>query len=144
MTKPKLPATIAMVACLAAVPMQASAADKTGIALFQEHCATCHVKQPDSPRQAPPIFAVKNHYLPTYADKASFTKAVAAWLKAPAKERSLMPGAIRRFELMPPVEVSDADARKIAEFIYDAKFDVPGWYRQHYRQQHGKDPVPQN
>jgi hypothetical protein len=51
-----------------------------------------------------------------------------------------MPGARMRFGLMPAIEMDEDDLRKIAEFVYDARFDIPGWYAEHYKQEHGKYP----
>lgn len=113
----------------------------SGIQLYEENCASCHGgEQRGSDRVAPPIFAVKGHYLTPYPTKESFVQAVVAWVKAPEESRAHMPGAIRRFELMPAIEISEADATKIAEFIFDGQFDRPGWYAQHYREEHGEDP----
>lgn len=109
--------------------------------LYEEHCIACHGGAERGPdRIAPPIFAVKGHYLPSYPDKASFVKAVAQWAIKPDPDKIMMPGAVRRFELMPPVEISLDDAKKIAEFIYDGQFERPGWYEQHYREEHGEAP----
>lgn len=61
-------------------------------------------------------------------------------MKKPDINRAHMPGAIRCFDLMPTIEISDEDAVKIAGFIYDGQFQRPGWYADHYRKEHGEDP----
>lgn len=129
------------VALFAAICLSAPAAAQSGIALYEDNCAACHGGyEMGDDRVAPPIFAVQGHYLSAYPDKTTFTKAIVAWAKDPSQARARMPGAIRRFGLMPAVELSDEDAAKIAEFIYDGQFDRPGWYADHYRQEHGKAP----
>lgn len=121
--------------------LSAPALADSAAALYEEHCVACHGGTERGPdRVAPPIFAVKGHYLPSYPDKASFVEAIAQWAIKPDLNKVLMPGAVRRFELMPPVEISMDDARKIAQFIYDGKFERPGWYEQHYREEHGEAP----
>lgn len=51
-----------------------------------------------------------------------------------------MRGAVKKFELMEPVEISMEQAKAIAEFVYDTNFTLPDWYKKHYREEHGKDP----
>ncbi len=122
-------------------PADAQDHAKSGFTLFQEHCAACHIGDKKfSERLAPPVFAVKSHYLPTYRSKEDFSNAVVRWVKTPSKDYSLMPGAQMRFGLMPAIDMDEKEIRTIAEFIYDSKFDIPGWYAEHYREEHGKDP----
>jgi len=66
---------------------------------------------------APPIVAVRMHYIGPYPDKAAFVTAVANWVEKQDASKTLMPGAIRRFNIMPPVAVSREDAEKIIELM---------------------------
>ena len=110
-----------------------------GVRLFEDNCAACHMGEARGPdRLAPPIFAVKNHY--AHLSRQQFVEAVSAWVRSPDEKKSFMPGAVRRFGLMEPLDIDEPSARKIAEFIYSGEFQMPGWYAEHYRQEHGKDP----
>ncbi len=82
----------------------AGANDKLdGAALFVENCGSCHGQsQSANGRIAPPMVAVKDHYLRVHADKVSFVSALSGWVLERSADMSLMPGAISRFGLMPP------------------------------------------
>lgn len=114
--------------------------------LFMQYCNSCHGGEagPDE-RLAPPVIAVRKHYMDVYKTEFEFIDAIVRWVGAPNQDYSLMPGAISRFKVMPPVDFGD-DApkseeivREIAAFIYSGGFNVPGWYAEHYREEHGKE-----
>jgi hypothetical protein len=69
-----------------------------------------------------------------------FTQRIVNWVKEPNAEDVLMPGAIRRFGLMPKLGYSELDVRLIAEYLYDGKTDLPEWYIKHYEEEHGQKP----
>lgn len=112
-----------------------------GKELYQTYCSGCHgltggmdMKQ----RVAPPIAAVRFHYIDSYPDKTSFVAAVTGWLEKQDVNKSLMRGAIRRFNLMPPITVSKEDAEKIANYIYVGNIEKPEGFDEHVEQQHGR------
>ena len=119
----------------------AGANDKPdGAALFVENCGSCHGQsQSADDRIAPPMVAVKDHYLRVHADKASFVNALSGWVLERSADTSLMPGAISRFGLMPPLAITDQDLAAIAEFVFEEPMGKPGWYAQHYLEHHGAD-----
>ena len=124
--------------------MTSSSWASDGAELFEENCASCHLGSgSQSERTAPPIFGVRNHYIQAYPKKEEFVSAVVKWLEEPNEAASLMPGAISRFELMPQIEVSADDAEKIAEYIHAGDFNEPGWYKEHYKQEHGENKFMQ-
>ncbi len=51
-----------------------------------------------------------------------------------------MPGAVKRFGVMPVFPYTEDQLRVVAAFIYDTDLTMPGWYQQHYQQQHGTQP----
>lgn len=110
-----------------------------GATLYVENCASCHEQGTASPgeRLAPPIVGVKDHYVRVHADREAFVSAIAQWVTEPATDRTLMPGAISRFGIMPAVSISTEMATAIAEFLYDEELTKPGWYEEHYQQEHG-------
>ena len=110
----------------------------TGEELFAENCASCHIGSAESQeRVAPPIFGVRDHYIKAYPEKDDFINAITDWLAKPEAGKSIMPGAISKFELMPQLEIAKEDAHEIAEYLYKGDFKQPEWYQEHYRQEHG-------
>lgn len=108
--------------------------------LFRNICMSCHKLDREPGMIAPPLFAIKNHYLRVFPGKADFVKAVSEWLARPSADRTLMPGAVRRFNLMPLQPLSDQQRAGLAAYLFDTDFYEPGWYQQHYQQQHGDKP----
>jgi len=112
----------------------------SGSNLFDQHCNVCHgltggmnMKK----RIAPPIAGVRMHYLSAHKDEHSFVNAITSWLEKPDASNSLMPGAIRHFNLMPPINVPIEDAKVIAEYIFKGDIEAPKGYKEHYQQMHG-------
>lgn len=115
--------------------------EKEGEQLYKTHCSACHGNTGGmdmSKRLAPPIVAVRMHYLGSYPDKGSFVMAVTDWVEKQDAGKSLMPGAMRRFNIMPPVYVSRENAEKIASYIYDGELEKPAGFDEHVQQMHGK------
>ena len=112
-----------------------------GEELYKTHCSACHGSTGGmdmSKRLAPPIIAVRMHYIGQYPDKDSFVMVVADWLENQDERKSLMRGAIRRFNIMPPVYVSRGDAEKIAAYIYDGDLEKPAGFDEHVEKMHGR------
>jgi len=119
---------------------QASSSLSRASKLFDQHCKVCHGLTGGmnmEKRIAPPIAGVRMHYLSVHKDKDSFVNAVTTWLEKPDASKSLMPGAIRHFNLMPPISVPKEDAKSIAEYIFDGNLEAPEGYQAHYQQMHG-------
>ena len=113
-----------------------------GEKLFKTYCSACHgaaVGGMDmNKRIAPPIAAVRLHYIDTYPDEASFVAAVTSWVEEQKEAKSLMRGAIQKFKIMPPLVVSKEDATKIAAFIYAGDIEKPEGFEKHVEEEHGK------
>ena len=119
----------------------ASDGHKKGEQLYKMHCSKCHGNSGGmnmSKRVAPPIIAVRMHYIGTYADKDSFVMAVADWVENQDESNSLMRGAIRRFNIMPPISINRKDAEKIATYIYAGDIEKPEGFQKHFEERHGK------
>ena len=91
-----------------------------------------------SKRIAPPITAVRMHYIGSYPNKSAFVSAIVNWVVKQDARKSLMPGAIRRFNIMPPVQVATEDAEKIAAYIYAGNIEKPTGFDEHVDERHGK------
>jgi len=115
---------------------------EAGEKLFKTYCMACHgasVGGMDmSKRIAPPIAAVRLHYIDTYPDEASFVQAVTAWTEKQDASKSLMRGAINKFKIMPPIVVPKEDAAKIAAYIYSGDIEKPEGFEKHVEEEHGK------
>ena len=113
---------------------------KTGAEVYKESCAVCHVSE-GKPTIAPPIFAVKNHVIDAFPVRDDFVEQVKTWVKAPDEKKALMRGAIRKFGLMPPMaHLSDRDVQAVAEYLFDTDMNLPDWYAEHYKEEHGEMP----
>ncbi len=112
----------------------------SGEKLYHTYCSSCHgvnVGGMDfSKRIAPPIAAVRMHYKSYYPDEPSFIQAVSNWVADQNPEKSLMRGAIRRFNIMPPVAISKQDASKIAAHIYSDNIETPEGFQEHVNKEH--------
>ncbi len=111
--------------------IQASdATQQEGQNLFKQYCISCHLTTPDALKKdkmlAPPIGRVVEHYKGTFSDKTGFVNAVVNWANKPNQDAVLMPGAARKFGLMPPMPIGNDNLKKIANYMFDADFNQSG------------------
>ena len=121
--------------------VQASNDIEEGGQLYKTYCSACHGATGGmdmSKRVAPPVIAVRMHYIGRYPDKTSFVAAVTNWVEKQDASKTLMPGAIRKFNIMPPVSVAREDAQKIAAYIYEGDIEKPAGFDKHFEEMHGK------
>lgn len=112
-----------------------------GKQLYETYCSSCHGLSGGmnmGQRVAPPIAAVRFHYIGAYPDKTSFVTAITNWVDKQDVNKSLMPGAIRRFNIMPPIAISREDTQKIASYIYAGNIEKPAGFDKHVEEMHGK------
>ena len=95
-----------------------------GEELFTTHCASCHgIEAPESGvRLAPPVSMVKSHYESSYPEKKEFVSKISEWVVAPDVEKSIMPGAVRKFEVMPPLELKKSELKAVGTYMYKTSF----------------------
>ncbi len=111
-----------------------------GSEIYQDTCHACHSSEAKGDdRIAPPIFAAVNHYS-DLSERDAFVSAVSSFIVNPTAEASRMPGAIRKFDLMPAQELSEEEAEAVALFLFETDFDMPDWYAKHYEEEHGEAP----
>ena len=140
MKLPQLPILLALTLVSQTALASDSNAEKNGEALYKTHCSSCHGNTGGmdmNKRVAPPIVAVRMHYLGNYPDKDDFVMAVAQWVEKQDASQSLMRGAIRRFNIMPPIKIAKEDAEKIAAYIFDGDIERPTGFDQHFKERHG-------
>jgi mono/diheme cytochrome c family protein len=82
-------------------------------------CAACHTEQPPA-KLAPPLAHVSHRYrMQLEGDRDAALERIVSWIKAPAKEKSLMPPmAIERFGLMAPLPLPDEQLRAAAAYVW--------------------------
>jgi len=110
-----------------------------GKKLMETNCYVCHnpVTTHDN-RLAPPMIAVKKHYKNENTTKKEFIRDFKNWIKAPSEELSKMPGAIRKFGIMPFAPYSEEDVEQIADYIFDYDIEQPEWFEEHHKQEQKK------
>lgn len=107
-----------------------------GFNLLESNCFSCHSpKGPHDARVAPPMVAIKNHYIDDETSLEEFSEALIDFVQNPSKENARMKGAVRNFGLMPKMEFSEQDLRDIAAYIYNTELEAPGWFAEHYEKE---------
>ncbi|MGB7785821.1 MAG: DUF3365 domain-containing protein [Salinimicrobium sp.] len=113
--------------------------EHAGQKLLEQYCYACH--SPSAPMDkmlAPPMAAVKAHYLLNEPSKEEFVEQITAYVAAPSKEASKMPGAINKFGLMPQQNFPPEAVEKIAAYLYEYKIEEPEWFSDHFNAGPGK------
>jgi hypothetical protein len=100
--------------------------NEDGYKLMKQYCFVCHIEKMDRSKRgqmiAPPMRNVQEHYKPTYPNKKDFINAIVKWANKPNEEGVKMPGATRKFGLMPPLPIGDDKLAAIADALYDMDF----------------------
>jgi cytochrome c553 len=113
--------------------------DHPGKKLLETNCYACHnPTTSETDRIGPPMIAVKKHYISENTTKEEFTNAMLNWVKEPSEDKSKMPGAVKRFKLMPYQFFPEETIREIADYIYDYEIDQPEWFENHFKKGRGK------
>lgn len=109
-----------------------------GKKLMEINCYVCHSPTAShDDRIAPPMIAVKEHYLSEGTTKKEFIKSIQNFMKNPNEDDSKMPGAVRRFGVMPKANYPEATITLIAEYIHDYEIEQPEWFEDHFEQGQG-------
>ncbi len=116
--------------------LQPTVAAIEGKKLMEQKCNLCH--SPSSKRTgriAPPMVAVKSHYLDENTTKEEFVNAIWNFVEKPTKAKSKMNGAVFNFGLMPYQSFEEAEIKKIASYIYEYKIEEPTWFKDHLEEE---------
>lgn len=87
--------------------------------LMVKHCYSCHNTENTGNMLAPPMRRVKDHYWDDDISEKEFVDSIVNWVKEPMEEKSIMPGARKKFGLMPKQDFDEEEVRKIATYIYN-------------------------
>ena len=60
------------------------------------------------------------------------------WVKNPSEKNSRMPGALKKFGIMPYQSFPEETVIQIAEYLYDNEIDTPDWFQSHTGKGQGK------
>lgn len=124
---------------LAAKPAPDDERLRSGFNALEGLCFACHSPEAEpEQRIAPPINAIKKHYIKRYADLQGFSTALTTFVAHPTPERVVMRGAVKRFGLMPQLSFDEALVSDIAYYLYFTELKDPPWFAEHYEAEHGK------
>jgi len=99
---------------------------------YEKLCVACHnATSTGTNRLAPPMFAVLNHYIDNQTKLHEFVHNMVDFVTNPSDNKSLMPGAVQQFGLMPKMGYNAEQITSIAKFLYQNKNDIvkPSWYQ---------------
>tara|TARA_R100000353_G_scaffold153008_2_gene111496 strand:- start:153436 stop:153927 length:492 start_codon:yes stop_codon:yes gene_type:complete len=113
-----------------------------GKQLMEDNCYMCH--NPHTAKEnliAPPMVAIKKHYISSETTKEEFVEAMVVWAKNPSEEKSKMPMAIKKFGLKPYQFYPERSIRQIADYMFTHKIEEPRWFKQHYKKMLQNDSI---
>ncbi|MHA7815151.1 MAG: c-type heme family protein [Pseudohaliea sp.] len=104
------------------------AAMASGFQALESACFSCH--SPDATpadRIAPPMAAIRHRYLMDNPSLGAFRGALVGFVNDPSAANARMPGAVKRFGVMPALSLDDATLGDVAYYLYHTPLDAPGW-----------------
>lgn len=110
-----------------------------GKKLMEINCYLCH--SPSASRDdriAPPMVAIKKHYINEDTTKDEFILAMQSWIKNPNEDDAHMFGAVKRFGVMPKTPYPEETIRQIADYMFDYDIEQPEWFEDHFNAEKGK------
>lgn len=116
-----------------------------GKKLMETNCYVCHSPTAsEENRIGPPMIAIKKHYINSSTTKEEFIKTMQAWINNPNKDDAKMPGAIKRFGIMPKTQYPEETIKQIADYMYDYNIEQPEWFEDHFNKEKGKHKRTRN
>ena len=113
-----------------------------GKKLLETKCFVCHNSStPNDERVAPPMIAIKAHYINENTSEEEFTNNFLNFVLNPTKENAVMRGAVKRFGIMPYQKFEEEDLKKIANYLYNYKIEEPSWFKEHWESKQGKSYI---
>lgn len=119
---------LVLISCTGEVNSLSSEENETasleGKALMEKNCYVCHNTQGTDNMLAPPMSRVRDHYMDDETTRDEFVSAIISWCDNPTEEASLMPGARRKFGLMPKQVFNPEELESIANYLFEEKSDL--------------------
>ncbi len=98
--------------------------------VYNSRCKICHdVDKPRNEMLAPPMINIKRKYSKVYPDKEAFINGIVNFTKDPSRDKAMMFGALKQFEVMPKLNYSEEELKLAAEYIYNTEFKKPEWFK---------------
>ncbi|REG87914.1 c-type heme family protein [Winogradskyella sediminis] len=114
------------------------AINHVGKKLMETNCYTCHSPSASKTnRIGPPMVAIKKHYINSETSKEDFIASMQAWIKNPNEKDAKMPGAVRRYGVMPKQYFPENTIAQIAAYMYDYEIEQPNWFKKHFNEERG-------
>ena len=111
-----------------------------GKKLMETNCYVCHSPTASHDnRIAPPMVAIKKHYISKGTTKEEFKKEMQKWIENPSKEDAKMFGAVRRFGVMPKTPFPKETIEQIADYMFDNDIEQPEWFEEHFNEEKGNN-----
>lgn len=106
-----------------------------GKTLMETHCYVCHnPKMPEKGRRiAPPMVAIKMHYINDDITKEEFINQIVTYASNPTQEKAKLFGAVRKFGVMPKQQFPEGVIEKIADYMFDHEIEEPEWFQEHVK-----------
>lgn len=106
-----------------------------GKKLMETNCYVCHSPTAtEADRIAPPMVAIKKHYISDHTSKEAFKAAIQEWIKNPNQDNAKMFGAVNRFGVMPKAPYPEKTIDQIADYMFDNDIEEPEWFQDHFNQ----------
>ena len=113
-----------------------------GKKLLETKCFVCHNSStPNDERVAPPMIAIKAHYIGENTSEEEFTNNFLNFVLNPTKENAVMRGAVKRYGIMPYQKFEEQDLKKIANYLYNYKIEEPSWFKEHWESKQDKSYI---
>lgn len=104
-----------------------------GFHLMESNCFSCHSPNAATEtKTGPTMAAIKEAYLEGDNSLSAFTNDFIAFHNNPSEANSKMPEAIKKFNLMPKMSLSDEQITNIAAYIYISDIEKPDWFANTY------------
>lgn len=103
-----------------------------GKKLMETKCYVCHnPSTKHDERIAPPMIAIKKHYLNKDITKKQFIASIQNWIKNPRNENAKMKGAVKKFGLMPQQYFSEETIQQIGDYMFTNEIETPKSFQKH-------------
>lgn len=113
-----------------------------GAKIVKQLCTSCHNPSgSEKSRIAPPLVAIKAHYINENTTKDEFIKELKSFLKNPTKDKAKLRGAVKRFGVMPLTPLTDKQIEQVGEYLFDYEIPEPKWFKEHWQERKGKSYI---
>lgn len=83
------------------------------------NCGTCHGIGATEQASAPNLSTVRKKWKQAYPDKLDFIEQMVSFLLKPEAQKSIIPGALETYGLMPKMGYSPTQAKEIADWLFE-------------------------